>query len=60
MLNAVVAFLMSLINIYTAQNGEWSIMAIITVCIIGAWGIVIALMLALCELWFLRKLRYEQ
>ncbi|KAH6869634.1 hypothetical protein B0T10DRAFT_593434 [Thelonectria olida] len=60
LLNAIVAFLMSLINIYTAQDGDWSATAIVTVCIIGAWGIVTASILAVCELWFLRKLRHEQ
>ncbi|RSL60286.1 hypothetical protein CEP53_005475 [Fusarium sp. AF-6] len=57
LLNSVVAFLMSLINVYTAQEGSWSVTAIVTTCIVGIWGLTMVLLLALCELWFLRNLR---
>ncbi|EXL39881.1 hypothetical protein FOCG_17548 [Fusarium oxysporum f. sp. radicis-lycopersici 26381] len=60
LLNSVVALLMSVVNIYTAQNGEWSITAVVTVSIIGVWGTITALMLVVYELCFLRKLRQEQ
>jgi hypothetical protein len=48
---------MSLVNIYTAQDGEWSTIAIVTVCIIGTWGIATGSSLAICEMWLLRKMR---
>ncbi|CAG2009900.1 unnamed protein product [Fusarium graminearum] len=36
LLNSIVALLMSLVNIYTAQYGSWSTTAIVTVCVTGA------------------------
>ncbi|UPK92445.1 hypothetical protein LCI18_003380 [Fusarium solani-melongenae] len=57
LLNSVVALLMSLINVYTAQEGSWSMTAIVTTGIVGAWALAMALLLALHELWFLKNLR---
>ncbi|KAH7134130.1 hypothetical protein EDB81DRAFT_902948 [Dactylonectria macrodidyma] len=59
LLNSVVALLMSLVNIYTAQNGDWSVTAIVTVCIIGICGVMMGLMLAAFELWFLAQLKLQ-
>ncbi|GFF44665.1 hypothetical protein IFM51744_05876 [Aspergillus udagawae] len=35
LLNAIAGLLTSFINVYTAQNGEWSIMAVVTVIVTG-------------------------
>lgn len=55
--NSVIALVLSLVNIYTAQNGHWSVTAIVTICIIGICVTVMGSMLLVHELWFLRKLR---
>ncbi|KAI8648890.1 hypothetical protein NCS56_01505400 [Fusarium sp. Ph1] len=59
LLNSAVALLTSLINVYTAHDGEWSVTAIVTVCIVGSWGALMGALLGICEFWFSRKLRQE-
>jgi hypothetical protein len=48
---------MSLINVYTAQEGSWSVTAIVTTCIVGTWALTMALLFAFYELWFLKSLK---
>jgi hypothetical protein len=48
---------MSLTNIYTAQGGNWSMTAVITVAVIGAWTVIMGTFFAIYELWVLRKLK---
>ena len=57
-MNSLLAFIVSLINIYTAQNGTWSIAAIVTVCMVTATGLVMGTMVMVCEFWYLRKLKH--
>ncbi|KAI8717987.1 hypothetical protein NCS52_00876200 [Fusarium sp. LHS14.1] len=57
LLNSVVALLMSLINVYTAQEGSWSVTAIVTTSIVGRWALTMALLFTFYELWFLKSLK---
>ncbi|KAK7594586.1 hypothetical protein V3481_005595 [Fusarium oxysporum f. sp. vasinfectum] len=57
LLNSMVALLMSLTNIYTAQRGSWSSTAIITVSIIGGWTAIMGAFFTVYELWLLKKLK---
>ncbi|KAH7123397.1 hypothetical protein B0J13DRAFT_455673 [Dactylonectria estremocensis] len=46
-----------LVNIYSAQNGDWSVTAIVTVCIIGSSVFILGSMLAVYEFWLVEKLK---
>lgn len=58
MLNAVAGFLTSLINIYTARDGDWSIMAVLTVVVTAGTALASLVFLAF---YFVKlaQVRYE-
>jgi hypothetical protein len=47
----------TLVNIYTAQHGVWSITARITAIVIGSCMIIAGLLFALYNFWALRRVR---
>ncbi|KAI3571434.1 hypothetical protein IWW34DRAFT_291847 [Fusarium oxysporum f. sp. albedinis] len=57
LLNALMALLTGLTNVYTAQDGDWSVAAIVTVSIAGFCSLFMGLMLLLYQFWFLRLLK---
>ena len=59
LLNSIVALVMILVNVYTAQEGNWSVTAIVAVCIVGCWSAGMGLTYAVYELWILRELKRE-
>ncbi|ETI22614.1 hypothetical protein G647_06690 [Cladophialophora carrionii CBS 160.54] len=56
-MNSVAGLVTTLVNIYTAQHGVWSITARITAIVIGACMIVAGLLFALYNFWALRRVR---
>lgn len=51
------ALLTGLTNVYTAQDGDWSVAAIVTASIAGFCSLFMGLMLLLYQFWFLRLLK---
>lgn len=58
--NACVAILTMLINIYTAQEGYWSITAIVSLCIAGSYGLLMGASYATSQFLIVRRLKQEQ
>ncbi|KAJ9609494.1 hypothetical protein H2200_005821 [Cladophialophora chaetospira] len=56
-LNSVAGLLTTLVNIYTAQHGVWSITARVTAIVIGSCMIIAGLLFALYNFWALRGVR---
>jgi hypothetical protein len=56
-MNSVAGIITTLVNIYTAQHGVWSITAKITAIVIGACMIVAGLLFALYNFCALRRVR---
>ncbi|KAH6884977.1 hypothetical protein B0T10DRAFT_531112 [Thelonectria olida] len=57
LLHSVMALITSLINIYTAQDGNWSVTAIATVYMTGICALLMGSITAVYQLWFLEKLK---
>lgn len=51
------ALLTCIINIYTAQSGDWSVSAVVTVVIVGVCIIHMGSMVVVYQFWYLRKLK---
>lgn len=59
LLNALTALAVSLTNVYTAQDGDWSVTAIVTVSITGFCTVFMGLMVLLYQFWLLRPLKQD-
>jgi hypothetical protein len=55
--NAVIALLITLINIFTAQNGVWSATAVASVCIAGLYGFLMFISYGIYQLYVLERLK---
>jgi hypothetical protein len=56
-MNSLAGMITSIVNIYTAQHGVWSITARITAIVIGSCLIIAGLLFALYNFWALRRVR---
>ena len=56
-MNSVAGIITTLVNIYTAQHGVWSIAARISAIVIGSVMISSALLFAVYNFWALRRVR---
>lgn len=59
LLNSATGLITTLINIYTAQGGNWSITAVIT-CVASGLCAVVFLMLYLTYTWLLNKVKERE
>ncbi|EXJ58410.1 hypothetical protein A1O7_05835 [Cladophialophora yegresii CBS 114405] len=56
-MNSIAGLITTLVNVYTAQHGVWSITARITAVVIGSCMVVAGLLFALYNFWALRRVR---
>lgn len=57
LLNALMALVASLTNVYTAQDGDWSVTAIVSVSVAAFFTVFMGLMVLLYQFWFLQLLK---
>ena len=58
-LNSVAGLITTLVNVYTAQQGVWSVTAKVTAIVTGSCVFVAGLLFALYNFWALSKVRQE-
>lgn len=58
-LNACAGLLTTLINIYTARDGDWSIMALLTVVATGLSAVISLVLTSFYKFWKLKLVKQE-
>jgi len=56
-LNSLAGLISTLINVYTQQNGKWSITAEVTVIATGACMVILAILFLIYNLWVLERVK---
>jgi hypothetical protein len=57
--NSAIGLITTIINIYTAQSGFWSITAIVTAAVTGSCTTIMIVLLLVFDTWGLRKIKKE-
>jgi hypothetical protein len=56
-MHSAVGLATAILNIYSIQNGRWSITAIITVSIVGTWFIISVILYVVYDFFLLPRLK---
>ncbi|KAH6694349.1 hypothetical protein BKA61DRAFT_439549, partial [Leptodontidium sp. MPI-SDFR-AT-0119] len=57
--NSAIGFLTTIINIYTARGGHWSVTAIVTAAVTGGYTTIMLVLLLAFDIWGMRKIMKE-
>ena len=57
--NSAIGFLTTIINIYTARGGHWSVTAIVTAAVTGGYTTIMLVLLLAFDVWGMRKIMKE-
>ncbi|KAH6698194.1 hypothetical protein BKA61DRAFT_741426 [Leptodontidium sp. MPI-SDFR-AT-0119] len=57
--NSAIGFLTTIINIYTARGGHWSVTAIVTAAVTGGYTTIMLVLLLVFDIWGMRKIMKE-
>lgn len=58
-MNSATGLVNTLINVYTARQGSWSVPAAITAAVTGSFTTITAILLLVYDTWLLGKIRQE-
>ncbi|KAI0165312.1 hypothetical protein GGR52DRAFT_581942 [Hypoxylon sp. FL1284] len=56
-LNAMIAFLSTLVNVYTAQSGDWSLTALVASSLAATYAVLNVVSIVVYQLWPVRRLK---